>query len=100
MRVAPEVLQDLGGPTEGPLRIHDPGRLPQVREPGRKGGRLGERREGPGEAELAFNEGALERVQVLRSEDRGEGADGKEEAGRRGDPARARIEIRSTASAV
>jgi len=88
VRVATEVLQDLRGPAEGALCIHDPVVLPKLLEPGGKGLRSSEGGERAGEDELARGEGALERVQVLPAEDLGEGANGEEKAGRRGDPAR------------
>jgi hypothetical protein len=87
MGVAPEVVEHLRGAGEGPLGVHDPVGLPELSEPRREGRRLGEGREGAGEAELAVREGAPERVEVLGAEDGGESADGEEEPGRRGDPA-------------
>ena len=55
---------------------------------GGEGRRIGECGERAGEAELAGGEGAVKRLQVFAAEDPGEGADGEQEAGRRGDPAR------------
>jgi len=89
VRVAPEVLEDLGGASQGPFRVHDPGVLPKLLEPGGEGAGLGEGRDRSGEHELAGREGAPESVQVLAAEDLRESADREEKAGRRGDPARA-----------
>jgi hypothetical protein len=61
----------------------------ELGEPRREGGWRGQGRGGAGEAELAGGTGAVEGGQVLAAEDLGEGADGAEETGRRGDPARA-----------
>jgi hypothetical protein len=47
--------------------------------------------EGTSEDELAGGEGTPERGNVFAADDLSEGADGKEKAGRRGDPARAII---------
>src|SRR5207247_10248385 len=61
---------------------------PKQLNTGGKARRISEGGERAGEDELAGAEGALERVQVLPAEDLGQGADGEEKAGRRGDPAR------------
>src|SRR5437899_10713101 len=58
VRVAPEVLEDLGGASQGPFRVHDPGVLPKLLEPGGEGAGLGEGRDRSGEHELAGREGA------------------------------------------
>src|SRR5437867_11956647 len=62
--------------------------LTKCPEPGREGLWLSQRGERAGEAELAGDEGAVKRLQVLAAENPGEGADVEKKAGRGCHPAR------------
>src|SRR5206468_535537 len=87
--VPTEVLEELRRPGERPFGVHDPVMPAKIAEPGGEGLRIRQRGERAGEAEPAGGEGAVKRLEVFAAEDPGEGADGEQKAGRRGDPARA-----------
>lgn len=69
VRVAPEGLEHLRGPTTRALRIDDPGRRPELRDQRRAPGRVRQRRRAGGEGELALGAGALQPREILRAED-------------------------------
>ena len=76
------------GPGEGRLAVDDPGLPAQLGEPRGKRGGLGQGGQAPGDVQLAPVEGPLQAGERPAAEDLGQRADGKEEAGRRRNPAR------------
>ncbi len=87
--VAAQVGEDLGGASEGPLRVDDPSHGPERAAETRERRGIGQRRRAAGEGQLSRGDGAVERGEEFAAEDEGEGAHGEEKPRRaRPDPAR------------
>ena len=89
MGVATEVGEHVLGPGEGRLTVDDPGLGAEFLEPGGKRRRLGEGSQAPGEMQSAPVEGPPQAGETPAAEDLRQGADGEEEGGPGGNPARA-----------
>ena len=87
MGVAAKIGEHVRGAGEGRFAVDDPGLPSELGQPGVEGGRIGEGREPAGEMQLVASEGLLQSAQVAAAKHLGEGADGEEETGVRGQPA-------------
>ena len=85
--VPAQVLEDLFGAGEGPLRIDAPVDGPQRTEKASEGLPIGQIRGAAREGQLAGVERALQPLKLFRTKDPREGADGKQERRSTGDPA-------------
>ena len=87
MRVAAEILQYIGGATEGAFQVHDPVLPIEWPQPGGEDLGLSQKLQVTLEVELAVTEGLLERVDELATKDSPQHLLGKEVIVSRANPA-------------
>lgn len=94
--VSTEIVEDVLGAGEGPLRIHNPVDTLEPTEEGGKGAGIGETGRAPRDRELAGFEGPVQAGEILRAKDRRKRPDRKQEGRATGDPAGPLLIQRST----